>query len=164
MGRARSVPTTPKLVCLPIGPGKLHRNSFFCQKARGPAYVTRQGERSSRATNIERGSRGGGGSDQAWSTPPAALSVSAPAMMRRAGRSEKGAAQTETCTSRSFASFACFRKLCKGWFSMGCAQLQVSFASRNSPSHAKSRRSVTITPGSLTGCADQARSYTPTAS
>ncbi len=35
MGRAGSVSTTPKLVCLPVGLGKLHRNSLRCQKGPG---------------------------------------------------------------------------------------------------------------------------------
>ena len=30
MGHTRGVLTAPKLVCLPVGSGKLHRNSFAC--------------------------------------------------------------------------------------------------------------------------------------
>ena len=32
MRRTKGVLTTPKLICLPMGPGKLLRNSFRCQK------------------------------------------------------------------------------------------------------------------------------------
>lgn len=61
MERARGASTTPKLVCLPVGLGELHRNSFACQKAREPAYVApnvaRQGGPSPQATDIASNSR-----------------------------------------------------------------------------------------------------------
>ncbi len=87
MGHTRGVLTAPKLVCLPVGPGKLHRNSFVCQKgagtdlrrdARRPAMralaPSDQHRRSSRRRGRQRSSAVG---------PASALSASAAAMEER---------------------------------------------------------------------------------
>lgn len=62
MRRTRSVLTIPKLVCLPMHPGKLLRTSFCCQKApesTGVALcVTLQDGRSPWVTSIRSRSRG----------------------------------------------------------------------------------------------------------
>ena len=140
MGRSGSVSTTPKLICLPMGSGKLHRNSFRCQK--GPGTDSRHAGRRPARRALALGGRhrkrqpppAGGDSDQARLASPSALSTSTDAMIRRAGQGEEGAKQTETCTGKPFTSFASFAK-------GGLAGAMYSFKCHThpaiSPSHAK---------------------------
>ena len=166
MGRAGSVSTTPKLICLPIGPGKLHRNSFRCQKGPGAApSVARQVGHPLPATSIESNSRR---QQEQRRSSAAGLTRRTPYQHCRNGK-ERGRVRKEpgkrklapagpSHLSHVFANFA-KGDLAGDMYSFKChANPEIHRRTR------KSRRSVTMTRGNLIGCAGQARSYTPAAS